>query len=235
MSIPDPEARIRLKQMLSEWVDELGEPEPTPDGVAPEILASAEAAPDLFALLSQLTALTRETQLQGRATNRLHADLTAALEHLSENVTSAETVARRLAETRRDGRLEVIVELLEVRDRLARGLDEARRRLGALRGLRARFGQRPVLEAVVEGVALACDRLDDALRRLDVQETTCAGQPFDPTLMRAVDVAETTAAAPGTVVEVFRPGYVSNGRVLRFADVKVAAGAPGAPAARGNA
>jgi len=53
--------------------------------------------------------------------------------------------------------------------------------------------------------------------------------------MRAVDVAETTAAAPGTVVEVFRPGYVSNGRVLRFADVKVAAGAPAAPVARGNA
>jgi len=59
-------------------------------------------------------------------------------------------VARRLAEARREARLEVIGELLEVRDRLTRGLDEARRRLAALRGLRARLGQRPVLAALVE-------------------------------------------------------------------------------------
>jgi len=234
VSVPEPEARLRLRQILSEWIDELDEPEPPPDGLAPEVLRSAEAAPDFFALLSQLTALTRETQLQGRATNRLHADLTAALERLTESVTPAEMVARRLAETRREARIEVIGELLEVRDRLARGLDEARRRLGALRGLRARFGQRPVLEAVVEGVALACERLDDALRRLDVRETTCEGQAFDPTLMRAVAV-ETGTAAPGTVVEVFRPGYVANGRVLRVADVKVVAGAPAAPPEPGEA
>ena len=235
MSVPDPGARLRLREMVSRWVDELDEPEPPPEGVAPEILTSAEPAPDLSSLVGQLTALTRETQLQGRATNRLHADLTAALERLAQNVTPAETVARRLAETRREARLEVIGELLEVRDRLTRGLDEARRRLGALRGLRARFGQRPVLEALVDGVALACERLDDALRRLDVQETLCAGQPFDPTLMRAAAVVETPTATPGTVVEVFRPGYVSNGKVLRFADVKVVAGAPPASAERGNA
>ena len=73
----------------------------------------------------QLAALTRETQLQGRATNRLHADLTAAMERLAQSVTPADAVARRLAEARREARLEVIGELLEVRDRLTRGLDEA--------------------------------------------------------------------------------------------------------------
>jgi molecular chaperone GrpE (heat shock protein) len=53
--------------------------------------------------------------------------------------------------------------------------------------------------------------------------------------MRAVEVVETTAAPPGTVVEVFRPGYASNGRVLRFAEVKVVAGAPPAAGTRGDA
>ena len=57
-----------------------------------------------------------------------------------------------------------------MRDRFVRGLEEARRRLAGLRGLRARFGQRPVLEALVEGNRLALERLDDALRRLDVHE-----------------------------------------------------------------
>jgi molecular chaperone GrpE (heat shock protein) len=41
--------------------------------------------------------------------------------------------------------------------------------------------------------------------------------------MHAAEVAQTTTAAPGTVLEVFRAGYTAGGRVLRFADVKVAA------------
>lgn len=231
MTDPEPDARHHLRETVTRWLDDLDEAEPAPAGLAPEVLASPEPAPDLFALLGQLTALTRETQLQGRATNRLHTDLSAALERLAQSVTTADVVARRLAEARREARLEVIGELLEVRDRLTRGLDEARRRLAALRGLRARLGQRPVLAALVEGAALARERLDDTLRRYDVQEIACHGEPFDPALMRAVEVVETAAAPPGTVVEVFRPGYASDGRVLRFAEVKVVAGAP---STRGN-
>jgi molecular chaperone GrpE len=92
-----------------------------------------------------------------------------------------------------------------------------------------------VLVALVEGTSLARERLDDALRRLDVHEITCQGEPFDPTRMRAIEVVEVMAALPGTVVEVFRPGYTSNGRVLRFAEVKVVAGAPTASGTGGNA
>ena len=226
MTDPDPDARHHLRETVTRWLDKLDEAEPVPAGLAPEILASPEPAPDLFALLSQVTALTRETQLQGRATNRLHADLSAALERLAQSVTPADVVAPRLAEARREARLEVIGELLEVRDRLARGIEEARRRLAALRGLRGRLGQRPVLAALVEGAALARQRLDDTLQRFDVQEIACHGEPFDPALMRAVEVVETAAAPPGTVVEVFRPGYASDGRVLRFAEVKVVTGGP---------
>ena len=228
MSVPEPDARARLRELVAQWLDELDTPEPPPEGVAPEVLTSAEDAPDLSTLLGQLVALTREVQLQGRATNRLHADLSAAIEHMNQSLTPT----RQLAEARREARHEVIGELLEVRDRLTRGLDETRRRLAALRGLRARLGQRPVLAALVEGATLACERLDDALRRLDVHEIACHGQPFDPTLMRAVEVVEAAAAPPGTVLEVFRPGYTSNGRVLRFAEVKVVAGSP---ATRGDA
>src|SRR5216110_2965936 len=71
----------------------------------------------------------------------------------------------------------------------------------------ARFGQRPVLAALVEGNGLALDRLDDALRRLDIHEIPSLGKPFDPRVMRAVEVAATSAAPPGTVLEVFRAGY----------------------------
>jgi molecular chaperone GrpE len=185
-------------------------------------------------MLGQLTALTRETQLQGRATNRLHAELSAKLDHLAENQISADTMARRLGDIRREARLEVITELLEVRDRFSRGVEEAQRRLAGLHGLWARFAQREVLTALVEGNLLARERLDDLLRRLDVREIPCLGQPFDPTLMQAAEVVHTTTAAPGTVLDVFRPGYISNGRVLRFAEVRVVADAGDTPTPQGN-
>jgi molecular chaperone GrpE (heat shock protein) len=45
-------------------------------------------------------------------------------------------------------------------------------------------------------------------------------------MMQAVEVVQASDTAPGTVVDVFRPGYISNGRVLRVAEVKVVGGTP---------
>jgi molecular chaperone GrpE (heat shock protein) len=109
-------------------------------------------------------------------------------------------------------------------------VEEAQRRLAGLHGFWARFAPREVLAALVEGNLLARERLDDLLRRLDVREIPCLGKPFDPTLMQAAEVVHTTTASPGTVLEVFRPGYISNGRVLRFAEVRVVAEARDASA-----
>jgi molecular chaperone GrpE len=225
-SLSDPERRRLFLESVAASLDELAEAEPAPAVLAPEVMSAPDQIPDLFSFLAQLAALTRETQLQGRATNRLHAELGATLERLTESVSRPEIVARKLAETRREGRLELVGELLEVRDRFARGLDEARRHLRGLRGLRARFGSRPVLQSLVEGNSLALERLDDALRRLDIHEIPALGKPFDPRWMRAVEVTAASAAPSGTVLEVFRAGYTADGRVLRFAEVKVAGDRP---------
>ena len=254
--ITGPDQRERLlaavSATLSSWIDECNTPEPPPAGIAPEFVSpqalDGEPAPDLFSLLGQLSALTRETQLQGRATNRLHTELSEALGQLlaqpAESL-SAETLSqilsqeisqilshplgKNLRQLRQDTRAELLAELLEVRDRFTRGLAEAERRLAALSSWRARLGQRPILAALVEGNLLARERLDDLFRRLDVQEIVCLNQPFDPNLMRATEISQTSTAAPGTVLEIIRPGYTNNGRVVRFAEVKVAAGTPSSP------
>ena len=187
MSGLDPEHRRHVLEAVAVWLDELPEAEPPLPG----------PVPDLFTVLGQLTALTRETQLQGRATNRLHAELSAKLDQLAENQISTDTMARKLGDIRREARLEVITELLEVRDRFSRGAEEAQRRLAGLHGFWARFAPREVLTALVEGNLLARERLDDLLRRLDVREIPCLGQPFDPTLMQAAAVVHTTTAASG--------------------------------------
>ncbi len=234
MSALDPERRQQFLDTVAGWLDELAVDEPVPSGVAPEITGTPEPAPDLFTLLGQLAALTRETQLQGRATNRLHAELSTKLDAITERQLTAETLSRTLSDLRREARLEVIAELLEVRDRFSRGVNEAQRRLAERRGFFARLASRDVLTALVEGNVLARERLDDLLRRLDVQEIPCQGRPFDPTLMRAVEVAHTATATPGTVLEVFRPGYITNGRVLRFAEVRVVAEATDSRAQQGG-
>ena len=227
----DPERRRAFLESVAAWLDETSDAEPAPAGLDPEATSNLDRIPDLFSVLAQLAALTRETQLQGRATNRLHAELSAGLERLAESVGGADTVTKRLAEARREARLDLVAELLDARDRFARGLAEARRRLLHLRGLRARLRQRPILEALVQGNGLALDRLDDTLRRLDVEEIPALGKPFDPRVMRAVE-ASVSDEPPGTVLEVFRAGYIADDRVLRLAEVKVAGATH--PATRGS-
>jgi molecular chaperone GrpE (heat shock protein) len=45
---------------------------------------------------------------------------------------------------------------------------------------------------------------------------------FDPHLHQAMDRTETTEKDEGTILQVFQPGYIFHGRVLRPAMVRVA-------------
>jgi len=77
-------------------------------------------------------------------------------------------------------------------------------------------------EGYRKGFELIYKQLLDNLARLGAQRMEPQGQPFDPHLHQAVDRTETTDHPDGTVLEVFQPGYVYHGRVLRPAMVRVA-------------
>jgi len=77
-------------------------------------------------------------------------------------------------------------------------------------------------EGYRKGFELIYKQLLDNLARLGAQRMEPLGQPFDPHLHQAVDRTETTDHPDGTVLEVFQPGYVYHGRVLRPAMVRVA-------------
>ena len=72
------------------------------------------------------------------------------------------------------------------------------------------------------GFEIIYKQLLDNLARLGVERVEPLGQPFDPHLHQAMDRAETTDHADGTILEVYQPGYVYHGRVLRPAMVRVA-------------
>jgi len=73
-----------------------------------------------------------------------------------------------------------------------------------------------------KGFELIYKQLLDNITRLGVERIDPAGKPFDPHLHQAMDRTETTEHKDGTILQVFQPGYVFHGRVLRPAMVRVA-------------
>jgi molecular chaperone GrpE len=73
-----------------------------------------------------------------------------------------------------------------------------------------------------KGFELIYKQLLDNIMKLGVERIDPVGKPFDPHLHQSVDRAETTEHQDGTILQVFQPGYVFHGRVLRPAMVRVA-------------
>jgi molecular chaperone GrpE len=73
-----------------------------------------------------------------------------------------------------------------------------------------------------KGFELIYKQLLDNLVKLGVERVEPLGQHFDPHLHQALDRTETNQADDGTILQVYQPGYVFHGRVLRPAMVRVA-------------
>ncbi len=109
--------------------------------------------------------------------------------------------------------------LLAVSDNLRRALDAV--------GAEARAAD-PHLAKLFEGVEMTERELLAVFERNGVVKIDAAGKPFDPALQQAVAQVDAPGHAPGSVVQVFQPGYTIHGRLLREAMVTVAKGAPAA-------
>jgi molecular chaperone GrpE len=90
----------------------------------------------------------------------------------------------------------------------------------------------PALAKFAEGVELTERELLNVLERFGIKRIDPVGQPFDHNLHQAMMQVDNANQPPGTVVQVFQPGYTIHGRLLRPAMVTVAkgssAGTPGA-------
>lgn len=72
------------------------------------------------------------------------------------------------------------------------------------------------------GFELIYKQLVDSVTRLGVERLDPLGQQFDPHLHQAMDRTETVQHEDGKILQVFQPGYIFYGRVLRPAMVRVA-------------
>lgn len=146
--------------------------------------------------------------------------------------------AEQKASAARDAQLRALAELDNVRKRAQREIDNAQRY--ALERFAAELlPARDSLELAVQSSAQAdtaslvagqqatLQLLGKAFDKFSIQRVDPQGAPFDPAQHEAVLAQESTAVAPGTVLQVLQSGYQLNGRLLRPARVIVAK-APGA-------
>ena len=77
-------------------------------------------------------------------------------------------------------------------------------------------------ESYRKGFELIYKQLLDNLTKLGAERIDPLNRQFDPHLHQAMDREETAEQADGTVLQVFQPGYMFHGRVLRPAMVRVA-------------
>lgn len=236
--------REEILSRFEQWLDNALTREDPPAGIDEEILAAITANPadetdgtGDYAMWSAITALTQEVKLQGRAFKELNTTLDVqadrAIDELRTQFGERERVLQRQAEQR--SRKEILHALLDLRDRLERGLDSAK--TGAARLRHKKWLQRLVgpdpdpgaeaVQALLKGYELGLERLDQTLNDMNAREIRALGEPFDPRRMNAVDKQESAEVDEGIVLEVYRSGFEWNGEVFRPAQVKVSCGAEG--------
>jgi molecular chaperone GrpE len=80
----------------------------------------------------------------------------------------------------------------------------------------------PAYENYRKGFELIYKQLLDNITKLGAERIDPTGKQFDPHLHQAMDRTETTEHPDGTILQVFQPGYLFHGRVVRPAMVRVA-------------
>jgi molecular chaperone GrpE len=82
--------------------------------------------------------------------------------------------------------------------------------------------QRQTLAATAAGYAMTLQRVERSMAQHGLEAIPAVGQPFDPELMEVLEVVLDSGAPSGEVVQEVRRGYLWNGRVFRYAQVRVA-------------
>jgi molecular chaperone GrpE len=83
---------------------------------------------------------------------------------------------------------------------------------------------RAFLDSVITGYTMSLQRLDRALQQHGLEAIPCVGRPFDPERMEVLEVTTDSGRPANEVLDEVRRGYLWDGRVFRFAQVRVAKG-----------
>lgn len=217
-----------------------------------EARASPAEAVDLHTLVAQFTALRHEVNLQTRAVRQQQEQNAETLRQFGDGLRLLEERARqepvddegeRVASLLNalvdaaDAQQLAVRELARVAATVTAPLKEAPpaapTRLGRWLGLdriaavlQARSSEldrvRETIDAAATGLTLGLHRLERIMARHGLEPVSALGRPFDPETMEAVEAVAMSDRPAGEVLGELRRGYLLNGRLFRFAQVKVA-------------
>lgn len=195
----------------------------TCDTAEEDAVAGEPDAPDLFTLLAELAALKNEVRIESR-------QVKAALDQFGALFDTVRESSRRLQEELgrereraaaecREAERDLLLDLLDLRDRMFAGGEQAARYNPGWLARRARADE--FIGGLAEGMAMNLRRLDELLLRRGVRPLEVLRQPFDPYTMRAVETTRDPALPNGVVAAVTRAGFLRDGQPLRAAEVIV--------------
>jgi len=210
------EAKERLLAGVRTWLEGI-------DTDRLRAAATEREETDLFSLYAALGTLKTEVRHEARhfkgALDQFRA-LFDELQHANVQLqTEINEQRKRESEQTREAERVLLLELLDLRDRLRDGQTHA---AGYRPGWLSRKGGAPAfVEGIAEGMRMNLQRLDELLIRRDVRPIEAVGQPFDPLVMSAIDIVEDPSQAANQVVSEIRTGYMRGDLLLRTAEVIV--------------
>ncbi len=190
--------------------------------------------PALQELATRLDDLLKEVRRQGRAAIAAQAAAESCLEAIQARPAEA-SAASDTSDATSDEAVRWLRALVPVAD----AVDRMAQRAAAIEApdappkrtlLRRFFGaaepdDRHARAALTEGLRLLHAQLEETLRDLGVAVDRRTGDPVDAERQRVVEVrAPRPHEREGTVVEVVRPGYALGAKIVREAEVVIAAG-----------
>jgi molecular chaperone GrpE len=182
--------------------------------------------PDLTTLFTDLAGLKSEVKAESRQFKATLDTLSEALSVLTADnqalAAQLSSAAERLQQQRRETERAVLLELVDIYDRLSEGY----RVLQNYRPVDSLFNHSKkqdvrFIESFGKGQEITLKRLEQLLQRRRVYPLECLGKPFDARTMTTLDIGQDPQLENGIVLEELRKGFLFEDQVLRLAEVKV--------------
>lgn len=206
------------QQLLDEFADFLEQAEIDSSGL--------QQQPDLNTLFTEMAGLKAEVKAESRNFKTTLAQYDKSLELLQHNnkLLSEELAQhqQRLAEQRRNTRSSMLLEFLDVYDRLAAGslFLKQYKPVDSLFN-HTKKQDRQFIQSIYQGQVMTINRLLQLLESHQVSAIETVGKILNPHTMTAAATVNIKHLPQGQVVEELRKGFYFEKKVLRLAEVKV--------------
>lgn len=190
-----------------------------------ELEAELDQSVGLTQVFTELAVLKTEVRTEARqyksALDSLQALVDASAEQQQDWQQERQRHREELNTVSRQALQPVLLELLNVRDRLVAAVEACNKfRPGFFKRLFFKKELR-VLKSFAKGQTLIVTRLDHLLEKQGVIPIDSIGDRFDPQLMRAAELIKDAKHENGVVISEITQGFYWNDKVLRLAEVVV--------------